>query len=115
MESSDSAATEAGWVALAGVDAQTTTFPARARMGNEWIVVVRTPAGWRGIDRACPHQQATMMDAVEMGGGAMLRCPRHNFIFRLADGRGVNCPGYTLGVYEIREAGGTLQARRGSG
>lgn len=101
-----------GWVALSGVDATTAKFPARAKCGEDWIIVWRNATGWHGIERACPHQQATMMDAIDMGGGAMVRCPRHNFIFRLADGRGVNCPGFTLGVWAIREEAGVLYARR---
>jgi nitrite reductase/ring-hydroxylating ferredoxin subunit len=106
--------TDEGWQPLAGVDAINATFPTRAKLGEEWIIVFRTATGLRGTQRACPHQQSTMMDAVEMGGGAMLRCPRHNYVFRLADGRGVNCPGYRLTVYEIREEAGVLYARRSS-
>lgn len=53
-----------------------------------------------------------MLDALAMSGGTMLRCPRHNFIFRLTDGRGVNCPGFELAVYEIREDAGVLYGRR---
>jgi nitrite reductase/ring-hydroxylating ferredoxin subunit len=105
--------TAAEWLRLEGVSAGD-PFPKRAKWGNEWIIVFRTATGLHGIDRACPHQQATMMDAVEMAGGAMLRCPRHNYVFRLADGRGVNCPGYRLTVYQIREDAGTLFARRSS-
>jgi nitrite reductase/ring-hydroxylating ferredoxin subunit len=111
MTSMDAAPAE--WLQLEGVTARD-TFPKRAKWGSEWIIVFRTATGLYGTERACPHQQATMMDAAEMGGGAMLRCPRHNYVFRLADGRGVNCPGYRLTVYQIREDSGQLFARRSS-
>jgi len=39
-----------------------------------------------------------------MSNGSMLRCTRHNFIFRLSDGKGVNCVGLRLKVYEVRES-----------
>jgi nitrite reductase/ring-hydroxylating ferredoxin subunit len=104
-------ANAADWLPLEGVHAND-TFPKRAKCGDEWIIVSRTATGLHGTERACPHQQATMMEAAEMGGGAMLRCPRHNYVFRLSDGRGVNCPGYRLIVYQIREDAGALFARR---
>ncbi len=100
------------WQPISGIDIGGTTFPARAKLGNDWIVVFRTASGLRGTQRACPHQQASMLDAVAMSGATMLRCPRHNFIFRLTDGRGVNCPGFELTVYEIREDAGALYGRR---
>lgn len=108
----DADSPDSTWQAITGIDIEGATFPARAKLGSEWIVVFRTAAGLRGTQRACPHQQASMLDAVAMSGGTMLRCPRHNFIFRITDGRGVNCPGFALVVYEIREDSGVLYGRR---
>ena len=105
------AANATDWLPLEGVRTND-PFPQRAKWGNEWMIVVRTATGLHGIERACPHQQATMMEAAEMGAGTMLRCPRHNYVFRLSDGRGVNCPGYRLIVYQIREDAGVLYAKR---
>jgi nitrite reductase/ring-hydroxylating ferredoxin subunit len=111
--SADASGDKDGWLPLGGVNA-TDAFPKRAKFGDEWIIVFRTATGLHGTERVCPHQQSTLMDAIEMGGGAMLRCPRHNYVFRLADGRGVNCPGYRLAVYQVREEAGALVARRAS-
>ena len=37
----------------------------------------------------------------------MLRCGRHGYTFKFSDGKGVNCPGYRLSIYEVvREAQG---------
>jgi nitrite reductase/ring-hydroxylating ferredoxin subunit len=39
----------------------------------------------------------------------MIRCSRHNFIFRLDSGAGVNCSGMRLKTYAIREVNGRLE------
>jgi nitrite reductase/ring-hydroxylating ferredoxin subunit len=44
-----------------------------------------------------------------MSNGTMLRCTKHNFIFRLSDGKGVNCVGLTLKVFEVRERDSRLE------
>jgi nitrite reductase/ring-hydroxylating ferredoxin subunit len=51
------------------------------------------------------------MDADLVGNGTMLRCRQHVFTFRLSDGRGVNCPGFSIRVYEVKDEGGSLYAR----
>ena len=73
------------------------------------MVILRTPKGYRGVEPRCPHLQAALTTAVQMSNGTMLRCTRHNFIFRLRDGKGVNCVGLQLKVYEVRETEGRLE------
>ena len=51
----------------------------------------------------CPHQQFPLSDAILQGGDAMLRCRRHSYVFRLSDGKGINCQGYRLKVYEVKQ------------
>ena len=99
---------EPAWQVLEGVD-PAGAFPVRAKLGDETILVFKTPTGFRGAERTCPHQQASMLNATPMGGGAMLRCPLHNFIFRLSDGKGVNCPGLNMKVYDVRLVDGRLE------
>ena len=41
----------------------------------------------------------------------MLRCARHGYTFRFSDGKGVNCPGYRLSVYEVVQQADGLRAR----
>jgi nitrite reductase/ring-hydroxylating ferredoxin subunit len=55
--------------------------------------------------------QATMLQAVLTAEDTMVRCHLHVFTFRLSDGKGVNCPGYRVKVYEIKEEGGVLYGR----
>ena len=101
--------TERTWRAVEGVDLATATFPLRAKAGDETILILRIGDAYRGIERACPHQQATLMDAVLMANGSILRCTRHNFAFRLSDGKGVNCAGLKLKVYDVRLHDGRLE------
>jgi len=99
------------WYRLDGLDPASAEFPARARVGSEAIVIFKTGAGLRGVQRLCPHQRAPLTNGVIAGNGTMIRCPQHNYLFRLADGKGVNCPGFRLAVYEIKEEDGALFAR----
>ena len=97
------------WRAAEDVDPATASFPVLARVGDERVVILRTPKGYRGVEPRCPHLQAALTTAVQMSNGTMLRCIRHNFIFRLSDGKGVNCVGLQLKVYEVRENQGRLE------
>lgn len=97
------------WHRVEGVDAATTNFPVVAKLGEERVVIHKTPKGLRGSEPRCPHLQASMTAAIQMSNGTMLRCPKHNFIFRLSDGKGVNCVGLQLKVYNVREVDGRLE------
>ena len=100
------------WAPIDGVDPDATAFPARAELGGEKIVVFRIGDGYRAAQRHCPHQNTDFSRGVIMGDGAMLRCGLHAYTFKLADGNGVNCPGYRIAVYEVRREGGRLLGRR---
>jgi nitrite reductase/ring-hydroxylating ferredoxin subunit len=91
------------WQALADIDLATAEFPARARCGDDVILVLRLGNGFRGIERSCPHQKRPLNDAILQGGDKMIRCR--------CDGRAVNCPGYRLRVYDIKQENGALFAR----
>lgn len=102
---------ESPWNVLKGLDSESTTFPARANLNGESIVIFRTKDGFRGTQRACPHMQATMLNGELTEGDTMVRCPLHVFTFKLSDGKGVNCPGFKIAVYEVKQEDGTLYAR----
>ena len=99
------------WQRLDGVDLTAADFPVRAKVGAEAIVIFKTGAGYRGVQRLCPHQRAPLTNGVIAANGAMIRCPQHNYLFKLADGKGVNCPGYKIAVYEVKEEDGAAYAR----
>jgi nitrite reductase/ring-hydroxylating ferredoxin subunit len=110
---SDDASAEADWHLLDGLHPQTSTFPVMARAGGEPLVVIATGKdSFRGVQRACPHLQESLADAVVMSQGTLLRCSKHNFIFKLADGKGVNCPGFRIKVFEVKAQDDRLYARR---
>jgi nitrite reductase/ring-hydroxylating ferredoxin subunit len=103
--------TERPWQPLSGLRADNTRYPARASLDGEGIVIFRTQAGYRGVQRSCPHMQATMLNAELAGNETMVRCPLHVFTFRLSDGKGVNCPGFKVNVYEVKEEDGQFFGR----
>ena len=99
-----------GWEELAEIDRA--GMPIRARFGAEPILIFDTPAGLRGVQEDCPHTGQSLETALIMSGGQMLRCAYHSYIFRFKDGRGVNCPGHQIAVFDIKAEAGTLFARR---
>ena len=101
---------ERPWQRLEGLEPDG-VYPARARIDGEGIVVLRTKSGFRGVQRSCPHMQATMMNAELTANETMVRCPLHVFTFKLSDGKGVNCPGFRIKIYEIKQEGGALFGR----
>jgi len=65
------------------------------------------------VEPRCPHIQAALTTAVQMSNGTMLRCTRHNFIFSLSDGKGVNCVGLRLKAFDVKESqDGRLKVQR---
>jgi nitrite reductase/ring-hydroxylating ferredoxin subunit len=102
---------EAAWQKLDGLDPETSKFPARAKVDGEGIIIIQAGAGFRGIQRSCPHLQATLLDAHLMANNTMVRCAQHNYTFKLSDGKGVNCPGFRIKVYEVKREDGALFAR----
>jgi nitrite reductase/ring-hydroxylating ferredoxin subunit len=103
--------TEQPWQPLSGLRADNEKYPARASLSGEGIVIFKTRNGLRGVQRSCPHMQATMLNAELTANDTMVRCPLHVFTFKLSDGKGVNCPGFKVKVYEIKEEDGQFFGR----
>lgn len=103
--------TETDWQTLDDIDPATARFPARASIAGEQVVVFRMETGYRAVQRRCPHQGFDFTDAQIMGRGDLIRCAGHSYIFRIDNGKGVNCPGYEIIVYEVVAEDGTLKAR----
>jgi len=102
---------EQPWRVLTGLRPDNAKYPARASLDGEGIVILRTKSGFRGVQRSCPHMQATMLNAELIANDTMVRCPLHVFTFKLSDGKGVNCPGFKLKIYEIKEENGAFYGR----
>jgi nitrite reductase/ring-hydroxylating ferredoxin subunit len=97
------------WTKIEGAEALPEGVPTAVKAGSKRIAVVNTGKGFYGMDLACPHMKAPMTNGILMGAGTMVRCPKHNFIFRLKDGKGVNCLGLNMKTYEVREQDGALE------
>ncbi len=72
----------------------------------------RVGDGYRAVQRHCPHQNTDFSRGLIVGDGAMIRCGLHAYTFKLADGNGVNCPGYRIAVYDVMRDGSRLLGRR---
>lgn len=103
--------TEQPWHQVTGIRSDNAKYPARASIAGEGIVIFKTSSGYRGVQRSCPHMQATMMNAELTANDTMVRCALHVFTFKLSDGKGVNCPGFKIKVYEIKEENGAFLGR----
>ena len=103
---------DAGWHAVDGVDPRVATFPAAARFNDVPVWIFRSDVGCFGVAYSCPHAHQTMNTAQIVENGTMIRCSYHHYLFKLSDGRGVNCPGYTLATYDVKEDAGHLSIRR---
>lgn len=81
-----------------------------ARLPNGSEVLVLTAAGvLYAIQRKCPHEAAPL----ERGQvwDKMIRCGQHAFTFDLETGEGLNCPGYSIERYAVREEHGKIFLR----
>jgi nitrite reductase/ring-hydroxylating ferredoxin subunit len=107
----DTGSGDGSWHKLEGFDASATHFPTRARLNGEVIWVFPFKDGFRGVERACPHLKATLGNAVLMANGTVLRCPQHNFTFRLSDGKGVSPMNTKLQIFEVKVEDGIAYGR----
>lgn len=101
----------ADWQALDGVDPATATFPARVRLASQDVLILKVGDGFRGVQRTCPHQHTSFGDAVLVNGDKFIRCAMHGYTFRLTDGKGINCPGYRIKVFDVENRAGQLFVR----
>jgi nitrite reductase/ring-hydroxylating ferredoxin subunit len=102
--------TDDTWHVLSGLD-PAGPFPAPATVADEEIVVFKTAHGFHAIERYCPHQEADLVKGRLLDNGRAVLCPRHGYIFSLADGKGLNCPSFAAHAFEVVEEGGQLKAR----
>jgi nitrite reductase/ring-hydroxylating ferredoxin subunit len=93
------------------IDPRSATFPAAATVAGEPIWVFAVSDGFRGVAEMCPHERRSLGEARLVGDGKMVRCAYHNYTFKLANGSGVNCPGFRIAVYAIKEEDGALYAQ----
>lgn len=93
------------------VDPAVATFPVHAVCGGKSIWIFQVGDGFRGVQDTCPHVERSLGTARIVGDGKMVRCSFHNYTFKLDTGAAVNCPGYRITVYDVREHDSTLFAQ----
>lgn len=92
--------------ALVTVDPEATQFPLTCKVGEDEWVIFHTGNAYYAIERWCPHANADLAEGTLLGD--KLKCPRHGFIFRLRDGKGINCPGINVKARELKMEEGRL-------
>ena len=80
-------------------------FTAKLPDGRD-VLILRCSGVIYAIQRRCPHEGAPL----EKGNvwNKMIRCGQHAFTFDLETGEGLNCPGYKIERYNIKEEDGRL-------
>lgn len=103
------------WLAIDGVDAQTSKFPVTAEVDGERIVIFRGADSFHAVQRRCPHQSADLSKkghAIKLSNQSVIRCTLHGIVYRLADGKSVNFPGLCAKIYEVALDGNQLRVRK---
>ena len=91
------------WHTLERINPSEAEFPIEINVDGQEILILKTSGGFRAVQALCPHQGVPLLKGVLMSNDTMVRCSRHNFIFRLDNGDGVNCRGLNMKVYGIRK------------
>jgi nitrite reductase/ring-hydroxylating ferredoxin subunit len=102
---------DAVWVVASPLPVAELKFPLLTKVGAVAVVIHRTKLGFRAVDRACPHQGASWTQGELIMNESMIKCALHAFTFRLSDGKGVNCPGFRIKVFDVKETDGRLLVR----
>jgi nitrite reductase/ring-hydroxylating ferredoxin subunit len=70
------------------------------RVQEKDIAIFRTGETFVVMDRWCPHLNGDLAAGCLMGRA--VKCPLHGFMFSVETGRGLNCPGFNVKVYDVR-------------
>ena len=72
------------------------------RAGTRTIAVFRSHGRFFAMANRCVHKGASMCDGDITGDGMIVRCPWHNWPFRLDNGQNCHDPSERLRTYEVR-------------
>jgi len=104
---------DAQWHSLEGIEPDSAEFPIAADIDGEHIVIYRVGAGFRAVQRLCPHKAGDFLEnGTLLGNGSMLRCGLHGFVFKLDTGKSANAPGFEVTVYDVTREGDNLKVRK---
>jgi len=105
----DERAAASAWVPLVGIDAADLASPRAVEVEGVDLVVLRQGERYVAMDRWCPHSDGDLAKGRVLGKA--LKCPLHGFMYSVDTGRGMNCPGFSVRVYEVRVDDGVLTVR----
>jgi len=97
------------WVPVLALDAAELATPRAVEVDGIELVVLRHGDRYVAMDRWCPHSAGDLARGRLLGKA--LKCPLHGFMYSVDTGRGVNCPGFAVKVYEVRVDDGVLSVR----
>jgi nitrite reductase (NADH) small subunit len=79
------------------------------RVQEKDVAIFRNGNSYIAMDRWCPHLQG------DLGAGCIIgkavKCPLHGFMFSVDTGRGLNCPGFNVNLYQVRVDENILSVR----
>ena len=102
-----------GWIEGPQADEVTADRPARARMGDHDVLLLRIEDRLFAYRNSCPHQGMPLHDG-EIEEGA-LTCPWHGYCFEVESGECRNVPQVQLEPYPLRVEDGRIWVRPGTG
>jgi nitrite reductase/ring-hydroxylating ferredoxin subunit len=108
-ESGEEQAAAEGWIPVLDLDVAALEAPRAVTVEGVELVVLRQGDRYVAMDRWCPHSYADLAQGRVLGKA--LKCPLHGFMYSVDTGRGVNCPGFAVQVYEVRVDSGGLSVR----
>jgi toluene monooxygenase system ferredoxin subunit len=78
-------------------------------VAGEHVLLARLPGGTvRAYQGICPHQEYLLIDSEFDWERGLLTCGGHHWVFRLADGAGLNPAGCQLFCYDVQERDGQI-------
>jgi nitrite reductase/ring-hydroxylating ferredoxin subunit len=103
------AAHDSTWVKVLDLEESPVDQPQPVTVEGRDLIIFRHGERYVLMDRWCPHQNGDLAEGQVIGRA--LKCPLHGFMFSVDAGRGLNCPGFTLRVHEVRVENGYLSVR----
>lgn len=100
---------KATWVPVIELRDPSIKTPQPVKIRDIDLIIVRHGDRYVATDRWCPHQGGDLAEGRLLGKA--IKCPLHGFMFSLETGRGVNCSGFEVKVYEVKIENGVLSVR----
>lgn len=74
--------------------------PVKVSLGEEIVLLVRTPKGFYAVEEFCPHARAPLVEGWADDDNCFI-CPYHRYKFDLVTGREQTCRGEAVKTYPV--------------